>query len=148
MKSLARARLGLILAALSALAIVGFELPFGELLHQRAELQVLDVQLAALDARNASLHADITALSQSSTIAAIAHEEYGLIRPGQRSFVILPAAGAGTSVALSAPSIPPQDLVAAPPGSSGVIAATAAEHASPGFWERFADRLAFWRWAF
>lgn len=148
MTQLHRARALLVLAVLAAIAIVAFEFPFGEIFHQRGELASVNAQLAAVRARNASLNADIKALSQRSTIGAIAHEEYGLSARGQRSYVILPAAGSGDANDLAAPTISPQDLVAAPPSAGSPASSSVDGAAGPGFWSRFAARLEFWRWAF
>jgi len=132
---------------LCAVVIVVAWFPARELVRQHEELSAANSQLSLIAQRNASLSADISALSAKSTIAAIAHEEYGLVRRGQTSYVILPAAGsAAADGELTAPSIPPQDLIEAPAGSPRSI--PAASGAGGAFWSRFANHLEFWRWAF
>jgi cell division protein FtsB len=135
-------------AALFAAVIVFAWFPARELIGQHEELSAVNGQLSVLAKRNASLSADISALSSYSTIAAIAHEQYGLVRPGQTSYVILPAVGsAAANGALATSSIAPQDLIAAPvdeprPASGGSSSAGAGS-----FWSRFSSHLEFWRWA-
>lgn len=146
MIQLHRARLGLVTAVAGALALVGVEFPLSELLHQHSELALARGQLATITDRNASLSADVVALSANSTVNALAHEEYGLIRPGQRSFVILPAPNSAAAKAgLAAPVISPQDLVASAPVPGHAVIPTTARSAS-SFWSRFVSRLEFWHW--
>jgi cell division protein FtsB len=131
-----------------ALVIVIAWFPARELVSQHEELTAANAQLSSLAQRNASLAADISALSSNSTIAAIAHEQYGLVRRGQTSYVILPAAGSVVANGgLTTPSIAPQDLIEAPVGSPRVTPSAVVSGAG-GFWSRFANHLEFWRWAF
>jgi cell division protein FtsL len=137
-------------AVLCAAVIVVAWFPARELLHQHDELGAVNGQLATLAKRNASLSADITALSSNSTIAEIAHEQYGLVRPGQASYVLLPAAGsAAANGALTTTSIAPQDLIAAPVDEPRAAPTSSASAVAAGsFWSRFSAHLEFWRWAF
>jgi cell division protein FtsB len=146
MIKLHRARLVLVVAIAGALIVIAAEFPLSELLHQHAELALVRGQLSTLASRNASLTADIDALSSSSTVNAIAHEEYGLVQPGQLSFVILPTANsAAAKQGLSMPAIAPQDLLAAAPeGDHSVIPSP--ENSSGSFWGRFVSHLEFWQW--
>jgi cell division protein FtsL len=131
-----------------ALIIVIAWFPARELVRQHEELRAANGQLSVLVKHNASLAEDILALSSNSTIAAIAHEQYGLVRRGQTSYVILPAAGsAAANGGLTTPSIAPQDLIEAPVGSPRT-APVAIVNGDGGFWSRFANHLEFWRWAF
>ena len=87
----------MVAATLCAAVIVVAWFPARELVRQHEELSAANSQLSLIAQRNASLSADISALSAKSTIAAIAHEEYGLERRGQTSYVILPAAGSSAT---------------------------------------------------
>jgi cell division protein FtsB len=147
-KSLRRARAGLVGAVVLAIAIVAAGLPTGTIGRQRDALAAADRQLATVEAHNAVIRSEITSLRQRSTIEAIAREDYGLVRPGQRSFVILPgkgahAVGAGT---LGLEPIPADDLV---PTSVSAVAplAAAAGAKSASLWSRTLNELEFWRWA-
>ncbi|HXZ82360.1 MAG TPA: septum formation initiator family protein [Acidimicrobiales bacterium] len=149
MRSLRRARLALVAAVALVIAILATGFPVGTFVHQRVAIAAINRQLAAIDSRNAELRAEIVSLRQSSTIEAIAREEYGLVRPGQRSYVILPgkgarAVGAGT---LGVQPIPPGDLVPA-----SVSAYQSPSDMAPGgkpssLWSRTVGELEFWRWA-
>lgn len=147
-KSLRRARAGLVGAVVLAIAIVATGLPTGMIGRQRDALAVVDRQLATIAAHNAVIRSEISSLRQRSMIEAIAREDYGLVRPGQRSFVILPgkgthAVGAGT---LGLEPIPADDLV--PTSVSAVappVVATGVRSAS--LWSRTLNELEFWHWA-
>lgn len=136
----------MVAALVGAVIVVAAEFPLNELLHQHAELALTQEQLATLASRNSSLNADVIALSSNSTVNAIAHEEYGLVQPGQSSYVILPAANsAAAKQGLSAAVIPPQDLIASGPAAAS--ASTPPDQvAAQGFWSRFAAHLEFWHW--
>lgn len=158
MNRLHRARLFLLVAAGLSAALLATQLPLSELVGQRRELAVATQQLQVLDQRNAQLRAENAALRQPSTVAAIAHADYGLVRPGQRAYVILPGRSASAG-SLAAPRLPRSDLlsgsaaaltgVGAPPAA---LTAAGAPAGSPGqagsFWSRTLTALEFWRWAF
>jgi cell division protein FtsB len=142
--SLQRARVGLVVAGLASLVALVCWFPLGELLNQRGELSSLGAQVSSVAARNTTLRSQVAALDENGTIETIAHEEFGLVKPGQLSFVIEPAAGSTTGdPGLRATPIPTTDLVADAP----VIAPHSAADASsgPDYWGRFVSRLEFWR---
>lgn len=149
-----RAQLVLCGAVVLAAVIVGTQLPLGQILGQRAAIARQTAELHQLQSRDAALSAQVHALSQPSTVAVIAHQQYGLVHPGQISYVILPeptAAGSATpSGPLATVAIPADDLVP----SDAMIAAATAPPAAPnpdgrkGFLGQVLDRLEFWRWAF
>ncbi len=147
-KSLRRARAGLVGAVVLAIAIVAAGLPTGTIGRQRDALAAADRQLATVEVHNAVIRAEITSLRQRSTIEAIAREDYGLVRRGQRSFVILPgkgahAVGAGT---LGLEPIPADDLVPTSVSAVAPLVATAGAK-SASLWSRTLNELEFWRWA-
>jgi len=141
-----RARRVLCAACASAAVFVALELPLGELLRQRGELARVSRQLALVTGRNTALAGEIASLRRPATIAALAERDYGLVRRGQRSYVVLPSTGAGS--ALAAASIAPTDVV--PTSAAALAGAGPARRTgrSAGLWGRVLDRLAFWRWAF
>jgi cell division protein FtsB len=162
-RGLRRARVGLVVAAGLGGALVITQLPLSELLAQRAALRTVGGQLAVLDQRNAALRAENASVSQPGTVAAIAHGEYGLVRPGQIAYVILPASGHGDpdAASLGTPVLSRSEMVSsspqaltgiAPAGASGSSGAGASRAAGAGrsgsLLSRMMDRLAFWRWAF
>jgi cell division protein FtsB len=148
-KSLRRARVVLAAAVVLVIAVLATGFPVGTFLRQRTAIAAVDRQLAVVDSHNAELRSEITSLRQPATIEAIAREEYGLVRPGQRSYVILPgksarAIGAGT---LGVLPIPADDLV---PASVSALASPSDVTSGPqsaSLWSRTAGELEFWRWA-
>ncbi|HUY30049.1 MAG TPA: septum formation initiator family protein [Acidimicrobiales bacterium] len=155
MTALYRARVSLLLAVGLATALLVVELPVGELLHQRSQLALVSRDLARVDASNAALSADVASLSKSSTIAAIAHGEYGLVARGERAYtVVAPDSSGAPPAGLVRRRIPAVDLVL--PSADALLAGSPHRSASSAdgtattgsLWSRVVDRLAFWRWAF
>jgi hypothetical protein len=142
-----RARLFFLVAVVIAAGILVANFPLGALLHDRATVQGESARLAALRATNARLATEVRALDEPAIIGQIAHEEYGLVTPGERTLVVLPGS-AGTGAAARDPlannPIPSSDLLPsdaildpgtqlAPPPAHG-----------PGFWHRVLNSLEFW----
>lgn len=65
--------------------------------QHRTEVSV-SRQLASLDHQDASLSAQISRLSSSSQVELIARTRYGLVEPGDTSYVILPSPSSGQQV--------------------------------------------------
>ncbi len=160
-----RARLALVAGSGLAVAIVLTQFPIGEILAQRGQLRDVSRQLDLLDERNVALRSENAALRQPATVAAIAHQDYGLVRPGQQAYVILPATGAADpdAASLGTPVISRSQMVSAsasaltgvaPAGMSGAGPAAGDHAAGAGsagqgsLLARTLDHLAFWRWAF
>lgn len=151
MRALHRARLALVVAAVLALAIVVLETPFSTLVHQRSAVAAAAVRLRAVEAENARLSHEVTALRQPSTVASIAHGEYGLVKPGQVAYEIPglagPRSGDGT---LGRAHVPTGDVIpptVSPYGATGATT-TAPKRPAAGLWTQVVNRLAFWRSAF
>ncbi len=143
---LRRARVALVLAAVAAVIISALELPLGELQGERRTLAVVTGQLAAAQRADQALRADLRALQQPTRIAAIAHQDYGLVRPGQQAYVVLPSAKSRAN--LGAPArVPASDLV-----PSSASAYPVPDPSAPGgqqsLWQKTLDHLEFWRSVF
>ena len=151
MRPLHRARLVLVVAAVLALAIVVLETPFSTLVHQRSAVAAAAERLHVVQAENARLSHEVAALHRPSTVASIAHAEYGLVKPGQVAYEIPGLAGARSGDgSLNHARVPAGDLVPAtvsPLGTPGGTS-TAPHRAKAGLWTQVVDRLAFWRSAF
>ena len=82
-------------AALFLVVLVGllfaFVYPTRTFLDQRAETNKARAQLEVLQSENARLARESKRLSTDSEIERLAREKYGLVQPGERPFVILPA---------------------------------------------------------
>ena len=59
-------------------------------LAQRAATRQADHQLAVLNASNASLERQVHGLQTPDEIERIARQDYGLVRPGEEAYAILP----------------------------------------------------------
>jgi cell division protein FtsB len=139
-----RARIGLVVAGIASLVVLACWFPLGQLIRQRSELATLSSQVSSVDAHNASLRVEVRALHKNVTIETLAHQEFGLVKPGQIPYVILPQAGSSSgSPALSAKPIPVSDLVADQPVVAPHVSVSTPT--GPGFWSRFTSRLEFWR---
>jgi len=144
-----RARLFFFVALLVAGVILFANLPIRSLTQERSTLQAETARLATLQETTRMLSAQVRSLHDPATVAQIAHQEYGLVFPGERSIVVLPSP-VGTSASSSIPDpladnpIPasdllPSDAILAPSATAGETSA-----GSPGFWHRVLSTLEFW----
>jgi cell division protein FtsL len=83
-------RLALFLVVLVGL-LFAFVYPTRTFLDQRNETNKARAQLEVLQSENARLARESKRLSTDSEIERLAREKYGLVKPGERPFVILPA---------------------------------------------------------
>jgi cell division protein FtsL len=92
---------------LSALVLLGamylFAFPARSYLAQKTDIAAQERTIAVLKAENAKLAAESSALQNDATIEQIARQEYGLVMPGQRAFMVLPSP---VQAVRSAPSKP------------------------------------------
>jgi len=99
-------RLALFLVVLVGL-LFAFVYPTRTFLDQRNETKKARAQLEVLQSENARLARESKRLSTDSEIERLAREKYGLVKPGERPFVILPAPSSTvpppTSTVLAAP---------------------------------------------
>jgi cell division protein FtsB len=83
--------------ALGALVLIGamylFAFPARTYLAQKQGIAVQERTIAVLKAENAKLAAQRSALQNDATIEQIARQEYGLVKPGQQAFMVVPSAG-------------------------------------------------------
>jgi hypothetical protein len=116
-------------------------------LQERATVRTDSVQLAALQAENRQLSSQVKALHDPAVVGQIAHSEYGLTEPGERSVVVLPGS---TKAPSSAPNpladnpIPFSDLL---PSDAILDPSVPVEQPAvhePSFWHRVIGTLEFW----
>ena len=142
-----RARLFFFAALLIAGVILVANFPVGALLHGRSSVRADSTQLAALQSENKQLSAEIKALHDPAVVGRIAHLEYGLTEPGERSVVVLPGSAktdSPTRNPLAYNPVPlsdllPSDAMLDPSGPTSV-----ANLHEPGFWHRVVASLEFW----
>ena len=88
-------RLALLLVVLVGL-LFAFVYPTRTFLDQRNDTNKARAQLEVLQSENARLARESKLLSTDSEIERLAREKYGLVKPGERPFVILPAPTSST----------------------------------------------------
>jgi cell division protein FtsB len=97
--------------ALFLVVLVGllfaFVYPTRTFLDQRSETNSARSQLEVLRAENARLARESKRLSTDSEIERLAREKYGLVKQGERPFVILPAPTTSTAPANATTSTTP-----------------------------------------
>ncbi len=145
-----RARLALLVAVVLAAVIIATQLPIGRIAGERSAIAGASAELRRLQSENRSLSGTVQSLGRDSTIAKLAHEQYLLIRPGQRAYVILPApsSAGGTPGPLSTTKLPQNLIVPSDAGIDPVPAvAVPRGAAASGLLSQVVNRLEFWRWA-
>jgi cell division protein FtsB len=94
----------LLLFAFTAIGVLLlFVFPARTLINQRRDIASTQSHISALTQENSRLAARAKSLSGPATIEQIAHQDYGLVMPGQQAYTILPKASS-TSTATSASS--------------------------------------------
>jgi cell division protein FtsB len=87
--------------ALFVVVLVGllfaFVYPTRTFLDQRASTNRARAQLELLQAENARMDREAKKLNTDSEIEQLAREKYGLVRPGERAYVVLPAPTTSTA---------------------------------------------------
>ncbi|HXQ60635.1 MAG TPA: septum formation initiator family protein [Acidimicrobiales bacterium] len=169
-----RARAVLLAAMLFAFVVVFVTLPWSVLASQHQQLTSDATQVKQLQAENRALGDEAGQLADPAAAAGLARQDYGLVRPGQRAYDILPPAGSGSSAVSDAGHVP-LDQAPVVPGSrrseellgagsviSSAPARTSASQTSGerslsdggapasaprgpgGFWSRVGHTLEFW----
>jgi cell division protein FtsB len=135
-------------ATLAVLVLVVF--PTRSYLKERGDTNSATHQLKSLDAQNRQLTDQIGRLNTDAEIERLARKDYGLVKPGEEAYAILPGALAKGAAANTPPAAKPpaaKPPVGKPPagGPSGGQRGQATAPAHQGLWDRFLDQLAFWR---
>jgi len=142
--------------------------PLQQLVRQRDSISSTAAEVKRLTAGNAALQQQAEELSDPANIAALARRDYGMVRPGDKAYAVIPVAGSPEANLSSGHSALDQGAVA--PGSaesqellgdqgSGSQSSSAdsasaagangppkpARASPPGLWGRVLDSLEFWR---
>ncbi len=155
-RSKRRGWLGLLVTLLAIGAFVGLEFPFSALISQNASIKETQAQIANLSQENAAMSSEINKLNSPSEIEHIARRDFGLVKPGETAYSILPSSDAGSRVPPIPSHIVPggspsgeQDgalgTPSAPAPINPVKAAPKPAKSSPGFVDRLLNRLEFWK---
>ena len=114
-------RRGLVRSGLLAVVLVGllfgFVYPTRTFLDQRRATSDAQTQLELLQAENAKLAKESKLLTSDAEIERLARERYGLVKPGEKAFVIVPA-----------PTTPPATTT---PASSGQASSSSSSSSPP-----------------
>ena len=135
MTAVRRARwpLALLVAAVVAMFLLGF--PLRTYVEQRAALGHARQTVVRLASDNRGLHAEATQLQTPAELERLARERYGLVRPGQEEYAILPGPGfqvtAAARTASNGKPAPKRTTAPARPDAGGL-------------WSRFLHQLEFW----
>jgi cell division protein FtsB len=86
----ARFRMGVLGLVVGALALTGVA-PARQAFRQREQLAEVRARVSTLEERNAELTGRLNRLSDVSYMEKLAREQLGVIRPGETSYVIVPA---------------------------------------------------------
>jgi cell division protein FtsB len=166
-----RARALLLVSVLFCAIVLVSALPWSTLLNERSQLSSASAEVTALRAENRTLADQARQLANTSVQTALARQDYGLVRPGQTAYDILPPPGTTSSNAIASGHVPLDEAPVVPgsrrseelleagvagatvPASSGstgadqVRGSTApapARAGAGGFWSRVGHTLEFW----
>jgi cell division protein FtsB len=102
-----RRRRATLLSVLGVLAIVGglfaFVYPTSTYLRQRAELGKATERLERLKAETARLERESEKLRGDAEVERLAREQYGLVRPGETPYVLVPSTPTTTAPVVDTP---------------------------------------------
>lgn len=92
----------LVFAVLMAGFVVAFVYPTRTYLRQRTDLSAAETRLQVLERETRILENESTRLASDAEIERVAREQYGLLRPGETPWVLVPETTANTT----APTMP------------------------------------------
>ncbi len=81
---------GLVVGLVLVGSLFAFVYPTRTYLDQRAEMRAAEERLSVLRDENARLAREAERLQSDEEVERIAREQYGLLRPGEHAFVIVP----------------------------------------------------------
>jgi cell division protein FtsB len=83
--------------------------PYGQIVESEREVDSARAELAALEAENTVLAADVAALQTDAEIEKLAREKLGYVRPGEIAYVVLDPPGVDDDEAPVEPEPEPVD---------------------------------------
>jgi cell division protein FtsB len=114
-----RRRRALLVATLGGLVLVGLLFAFGyptrTFLQQRTQIHATERHLADLRRATASLDRQSRQLQSDAAVERIAREQYGLVRPGETPYVLVPAVPPSTTPTTPTTTSPPARGAPTPP---------------------------------
>ncbi|ABG03881.1 Septum formation initiator [Rubrobacter xylanophilus DSM 9941] len=85
----------LLYAAFVGLLLASYAAPLQQIVESRSRIPELRQELRAAEAKNAAYRREIGALSTPEGIERAARERYGLVRPGERVYIVAPGGEGG-----------------------------------------------------
>jgi len=98
-------RILLVLVALGGLLFL-FILPGRTWWQQKGTMSTTEHRLQVLEAENAALAKQASQLQNAAYVERIAREQYGLVRPGEQAYGILPPVATTTTTTTTVPRSP------------------------------------------
>jgi len=139
-------------ATLALLVLVVF--PTRSYLRERTNMNSAAHQLQTLNTQNRQLTDQIGRLNSDAEIERLARKDYGLVKPGEQAYAILPGDLARNAAANKPPAAKPpasKPPAAKPPAAKPAAGTPPASQrgqagaAHQSLLGRFLDQLAFWR---
>jgi cell division protein FtsB len=88
--SLRRLAVPALLSVITVLVLIVGVFPTRIYLEKRADVDATEASLARLQADNDATEARVAALDSDAEIERVARQEFGLARPGEETYVVLP----------------------------------------------------------
>lgn len=98
--------IGTLTLVVVGLALVTTVIPFSQIVEQQNRLETASEELAAVEAENQILEAEVNALQTPAEIERLAREKLGYVMPGETAYVILDPADTSTTMVVSVPAEP------------------------------------------
>ena len=86
--SLARPLKVVLYAALIGLLLASYITPLRDIVSGRAQVSELDAQVRQLEANNVTQRRVVEELNTPEGIERVARERYGMVRPGERIYIV------------------------------------------------------------
>jgi cell division protein FtsB len=86
--SLARPLKVVLYAALIGLLLASYITPLQDIVSGRAQVSELDAQVRQLEANNVTQRRVVEELNTPEGIERVARERYGMVRPGERIYIV------------------------------------------------------------
>jgi cell division protein FtsB len=127
------------------LLVLATSFPAAALLHQRHALSTASSELSSLNSGNRTLSREANQLAQPQNVATVAQKDYGMTRPGQTAYRVIPTSSQQKSGGAQTGS-GTLDQGPIVPGTSGSALGKQPQPSSgpPGFWNRVLSTLEFW----
>ena len=136
----------ILLVATIVTAVLAWQ-PINTLVQQQGQINKIASAIDTLNRQRAALEAQSLALEDPDAIAALARQQYQLVRPNQQLVQVLPNAKSGVSAIDAAdpandPLVSPTNVMSLTPHQSlGNLSGLQ----GGGYWSRLRDTLEFWR---